>query len=105
MKLTEIIEALGWYPDQVNGVKEEYKQMVKQLKDDYEKARKCEELERKLAIEKENKRDLISEYNFKLGQNQKLRELIEKEVYPDCDCEYGGCRHSMAEEVLEESKK
>jgi len=38
-------------------------------------------------------------------QNQKLRELIEKEVDVDCDCEYGDCSHSMAERVLKESKK
>jgi len=36
--------------------------------------------------------------------DQKLRELLEKEVH-DCDCEYGGCRHSMAEQLLKESKK
>ncbi len=31
---------------------------------------------------------------------QKVRERNQKEV-GDCDCEYGGCRHSYAEELNE----
>ena len=75
---------------------EQFNKIKQQILDDYEKARTFDSLE----LEK----DVLQKVKEN-EQNQKLRELIEKEVDADCDCEYGGCRHSMAEQVLKESKK
>jgi len=69
IELTEIIEALAWFPDQVNGAEEKYKKMVKQLRDDHEKARKYEK-----CFEGLNDEMLKS-----IKITFKLRELIEKQ--------------------------
>jgi len=38
-----------------------------------------------------------------LDKNQeivtRLKKLIEKNIDKDCGCEYGGCRHSFADEL------
>ncbi len=74
IKLEEIIDKLGWWPDTVNGVEKEFKRVKKQVSDDYKKARKWDEL----ALDEEDK-DIALHGAKIIKQNLKLRELVEEE--------------------------
>jgi len=87
IEIEKIIDALGWYPDQVNGVRKKYNEMVKQIKQDHEDAKhyntKCAYCGKSFVECVNNhvhycKRELSDEYFIYEQKAKKDRQIVSK---------------------------
>jgi len=78
MKLTEIIDALGWYPDQVNGVEKKYKKMVEQIEEWKEDAEQWRHIESSIGVWQNMQLRLLKRIEVcKLPENNEDQEVLE----------------------------